>query len=180
MSAFATFDNFTAPTHGIPTEATYYAQKLKRAGRPWKLISAFLLLFFAVQRRQRTLIPECLALASAISAYVAGQLGVQAPDPRPIARALQTRINEYVDKADGELLPGLLPARIALIVVSETQLATVRTVREAAAHLEHIRRETTSPNPCDECAQLEGEYTAPFPDAIWWVHPRCACTYSHT
>lgn len=165
----------------------HYVAKLKRSKRPGKLTGAVLLLLLAVRRipaeeldslRLRvTLSLAVRLLAVELAAYVFRQTGRRVSSDALYALLLDGIIRHAL-KASVTLSGNALKARLGLIVQAEVQQATAAAVRSVSASMASITRETTSANPCDDCLSLAGTYYPPYPDDLWWSHPRCACVYS--
>lgn len=161
-----------------------YVTKLKRSNRPRKLTAAVLLLLLLMRRVTSTaelqlrivLTGPTLAVAKGISYYVYRKTGVT-PAPAPIAEQLLEAIVKYATEAAKTLQGNALRARLGLIIQAEVQRATAAAFKSVAWQLFRITRSTTSTRPCDQCDGLAGTYTAPFPDEIWYTHPRCACVW---
>lgn len=172
--------------------ATAYVARMRAAHRPEWLVLAFLRLVRvlkvqlqaegskAVGNRQVRL--AIAALAASLVRYVSQQVPSAPPgDNTQAGNYLHAKIATAVTKAQKETSGPSFAQRVALIVIAETQLATIALTQDAAAAAPApvtISRSTTSEHPCEECEAAEGDYTPPYPDELFWSHPNCCCEWS--
>ncbi len=91
---------------------------------------------------------------------------------------LEDPAHAYTADPTTDLLAALL-AKAQIVAHSETQRIVVAQSQAAVAETqpETLLRSIGSSHPCHQCQELAGEYTAPFPDAVWTTHPGCACRW---
>jgi hypothetical protein len=159
--------------------ATAYASKMRAAHRPEWLVLAFLALVRSMRRGGGDLATAKIAiaaLATQITRYVNGQVPSAADlAPGPVVREFQKTLDDAGAKARKEAVGAALAARLALVLMAETQNLTLHLTAKVAVskNVGGLTRTVHSDNPCERCAALEGDYTPPYPDDLWWDHPRC-------
>lgn len=166
--------------------ATAYAARMRAAHRPEWLVLAFLALVRSMRRGGGDLATAKVAigvLATQITRYVNGQVPSAADlASAPVVREFQQTMTDAVAKARKDATGAAAAALLALVLMSETQGLTVKLTAQAAVstNVQSITRSIGSDNPCEECTDLEGTYTPPYPDDLWYWHPRCACLFEES
>lgn len=171
----------------LDAQDALYIAKLKKSKRDPALVAVFILLLLAMKRLQPTtsletiaseLAPTTTALAARVAAYVARQLHTTPEPTRRVAAPLLKDITTHAYEAL-KLAPDARNARLGLIAQAELQHATMVATRRAAG-TQTLVRTVHSGNPCQRCWDLQGTYTAPYPQDLWYFHPRCCCEISVT
>ena len=172
-------------TAGLTPDDLEYIARLRKSNRGKKLIAAYILVVLAMRRlpvdvtkqRAETLLrAPTTVLAGALAAYVSRQMRSKPSDKRAIVPALLAALARYTVEAQA-LLPDDRIAHIGLIAQAELQNATARVSRQVAG-TRTITREVHTDRPCERCWSLVGTYEQPWPDDVFYCHPRCCCSWS--
>ena len=136
----------------LTVDDTVYIAKLRKSGRPKKLIAAFIVLLLAMRRigvqRTKTAIAAALAasvqvLAKELAVYVGAQVGEEAA-AADIAPELLTAITTHLADASDVVDPEVLADRIGLIAQAELQRATMEFYKNTVPSTATITRRSVA------------------------------------
>ncbi|MDB5057253.1 MAG: hypothetical protein JWO59_725 [Chloroflexi bacterium] len=186
------------PEHAEGYDVEEYQRDLQRHKRNRRLALAAGALVLALRRQKGGAALDVSVLginevANLLARYVAGNAPpvdrpgfVESSLAEQAARALTSAIQAEATKAiadlgghlTGDALASALDSRLLTIVSAEIQRATAGLFQFIAAGTPglYVVRSALG-TACDTCADLAGEYHAPYPEELWWTHPHCQCSW---